>query len=81
MSAELLDSSDGSVAADDYATIEVDLVTALQDSDCYTTDCRDTYCDPTTSHCAPDIIAFTPNNTTIRCYFQWLYHFVWLLLW
>ena len=28
VSAELLDSSDGSVAADDYATIEVDLVTA-----------------------------------------------------
>ncbi|MBI4407225.1 MAG: Ig-like domain-containing protein [Candidatus Kerfeldbacteria bacterium] len=64
VSAELLDSSDGSVAASDDATIEVDFGFCTQDSDCYTEDCRDTYCDATTSHCAPDIIAFTPNNST-----------------
>lgn len=64
VTANLLDPSDSSVAATDTALVEVDYGFCTQDSDCYTADCRDTYCDPITSHCAPDITGFNPNNAT-----------------
>ncbi|EKD78859.1 MAG: hypothetical protein ACD_41C00245G0003, partial [uncultured bacterium] len=64
VTANLLDPADSSVAATDDALVEVDYGFCTQDSDCYTADCRDTYCDPTTSHCAPDITGFNPNNSS-----------------
>lgn len=64
VTANLLDPADSSVAANDTALVEVDYGFCTQDSDCYTASCRDTYCDPITSHCAPDITSFTPNNSS-----------------
>lgn len=60
----VLDPDDGSVAATDDALVIVDFGYCTQDSDCYTQDCRDTYCDPETSHCAPDITSFSPNKSS-----------------
>ncbi len=64
VSASLLDPADGSVAASDSSDVEVDFGYCTQDSDCYTDSCRDTYCDAVTSHCAPDITSFTPDNAS-----------------
>lgn len=60
----LEDPADGSVAASDDALVTVDYGYCLSDADCYTNKCRDTYCDLTTNHCAPDITGFTPNTAT-----------------
>ncbi len=62
--ANILDPSDSSVAATDDALVTVDFGFCTQDSDCYTQDCRDTYCDPATSHCAPDVISFSDDATS-----------------
>lgn len=64
VTAAVLDPSDGSVAASDDAAVEVDYGFCTQDSDCYTDSCRDTYCDVTTSHCAPDITNFSEDQTS-----------------
>jgi hypothetical protein len=64
VTAAILNPNDGSVAASDDADIEVDYGFCTQDSDCYTTSCRDTYCDATTSHCAPDITSFSEDATS-----------------
>lgn len=65
VTANLLDPSALSeVAASDDAVVTVDFGYCTQDSDCYTDQCRDTYCDPQTSHCAPDIIGFSPDNAS-----------------
>ncbi|MDP3970150.1 MAG: hypothetical protein Q8P90_00450 [bacterium] len=60
----LVDPNDGSDAASDGGVFDVDFGYCTNDSDCYTNECQDTYCDLVTHHCAPDIISFSPNNAS-----------------
>ncbi len=63
VTADILDPNNlSSVTASDSAIVTVDYGYCTDDSDCFTEDCRDTFCDPETSHCAPDITGFTPNK-------------------
>ncbi len=65
VTAQILNPNDlTEVSAEDSAVVTVDFGYCTQDSDCYTNECTDTYCDPSTSHCAPDITSFSPNNDT-----------------
>ncbi|MBI2415055.1 MAG: Ig-like domain-containing protein [Candidatus Kerfeldbacteria bacterium] len=60
----LLNPADGSDGPSDDGHVVVDYGYCTSDEDCFTNTCQDTYCDPVTSHCAPDIISFSPNNAT-----------------